>query len=147
MHFFIAEFIIMRHVWSVKMKKFKFDKIIDYYYLFLTTAEMNLRACQGQMELVEYYEDLYNDIIYDVPYRLFLKKLMKQMSYVTEITDEHEKEILLYFKDVLDIMPCKTKKQIESIITGPFEFKRLRKEKKKNQGLTLKIIKEFFKEN
>ena len=131
---------------SAGKKKFNFQKIHDIYYLFLVTTEMNIEAF-GEKENVEDYEDLYNDIIYDIPYKLFMKKLKKYSSLVTFLDQEHEKDILFYFKEVLDILPYNTKRKIEKIISAPFEYKRMRKEKKLREGLTVKIIKEFFKEN
>ena len=128
----------------MRQDRFNFNKIQEYYFLFLSTAEMNVRACEGQMTDIEYYHDLYNDLVYDIPYRLFLKKLRKLISEVTLLTEEHEQEITLYFSDLLNIMPPKTKIQIEKIISGPFDLKRFRKEKKNNRELTAKFIKEFF---
>lgn len=126
-------------------KKFNFDKICDYYFLFLETAEMNVR--EADCPDAENYEDLYNDCHFEIPYKLFMKKLKRYIGEVTLLTDEHEQEILDYFKDLIKVLPRNTSAKIEKIIRKPFEYKRMKKDKKKREGLTVKIIKEFFKEN
>jgi hypothetical protein len=125
--------------------QFDFKKMLDYYFLFLVTAEDNIKKCEGQLTDCTHYEDLYNDIVYDVPYHLFLRKLKKEISKVELLTDEHEQKILKEYKELLDIMPPKTKNKIEKIIRYPFEYKRMKQLKKKNMLLIEDQMKTYFK--
>lgn len=135
-------------------RKFNFKKMLDFHYLFLVTAEQNIRyASRGAvinannanpLDGIEYYAELYNDCIYEIPYDLFVKNLKKEIAKVTLLTEEHRLEILKEYDDVLRIMPPLTRKYFEKIINGPFDLKRLRSEKKKSALKMELFLKDYF---
>lgn len=134
--------------------KFNFKKMNDFHYLFLITAKQNIAAASKGVQVdannadplhgIEYYGELYNDCIYEIPYDLFEKNLKKEIAKVTLLTEEHRLEILKEYDDVLSIMPPLTKKYFEKIINGPFDLKRFRREKKISLLKTELLLKGYF---
>lgn len=137
----------------LRKRKFNFKKMNDFYYLFLITAEKNIRASSrggttaenaDPLEGIEYYDELYNDCIYTIPFELFLKNLKKEIAKVELLTNEHCEEILKEYEDVLKILPKGTKLQIEKIINGPFDLKHFRREKKISLMKVELFLKDYF---
>ena len=81
------------------MIKFNFDNFSDYNSM----LENLLTESVDRINIISYKKSL----------NIFMKKLTEELEKVTLLTYEHEYEVLLYIRDVLDFLPKDYKRSIK----------------------------------
>ena len=84
------------------MNKFNFEKIVLYQGIAI-------------IALKSYRENNDYSVAYPA-YGLFLNKFMKQLKLVTELTYEHETEVIDRIQCILDLLPKEHKRELKKKI-------------------------------